>query len=378
MDATFLTIMPMTDSGSGSEPGQTHSRSERRAHREHREQERRRRLRRRLLPLTAALVVVIALVVWAVSGGTTTATAPTTTTTRPAASTTTTTSPVPAAYLPPPVKPTITPALAGEGQWTAEDPWSPAPPAVLTTSFRPDPNQPSIIAYASWMRSSTTQLALFPGYKGPGETTLDRGPEMVPVAARQNLLATFNSGFYEDDAAAGFYADGTLYFPMVNGLATVVSYTDGTVDIVDWQGGTTPPPDVAMARQNLPMLVEAGSATPASTDGPAWGVTLGGVPAVWRTGLGIDAKGNLIYVAAPEQTAASLAQILIQLGSVRAMQLDINPEWPIFVTYGGPGAADPALDVPNPNQISDRFLYSSTKDFFALFQRIPGVSQQPW
>jgi hypothetical protein len=60
------------------------------------------------------------------------------------------------------------------------------------------------------------------------------------------------------------------------------------------------------------------------------------------------------------------------------MQLDINPEWPIFTTYGNAGAIAPALFVPNPNQIPDRFLYSSTKDFFAVFVRTPGVTEQPW
>jgi hypothetical protein len=165
---------------------------------------------------------------------------------------------------------------------------------------------------------------------------------------------------------------------MVNGLATVVQYADGTVDIIDWTAGTTPGPNVEMARQNLPLLVDGSAPTAASTVPGQWGVTLGGVPAVWRTGLGVDAKGNLMYVAAPAQTAASLAQILVQLGSVRGMQLDINPEWPIFVTYGGPGAASPSLFVPNPNQISNRFLFSSTKDFFAVFQRAPGPASQPW
>ena len=112
--------------------------------------------------------------------------------------------------------------------------------------------------------------------------------------------------------------------------------------------------------------------------GANWGITLGGVPAVWRTALGVDDKGNLLYVAAPAQTAASLAQILVKLGAVRGMQLDINPEWPIFVTYGAPGAAAPALFVPNPNQISNRFLYSSTKDFFAVFERPSAGAPQPW
>lgn len=293
----------------------------------------------------------------------------------PPTSTTTTTVPP---YQPPSVATSISPTLAGEGQWTPADTWDPGPPSIYTTSFRPDPTQPSIIAYAAWVRTSSTQLALYPGYEGPGPSTLDRGPEMVPAASRATLLACFNSGFYEKDSAAGFYAHGQLYFPMVNGLATVVSYSDGHVDLIDWTGGPTPGPDVVMARQNLPLLVSGGAPTPAAADPGTWGLTLGGVPAVWRTGLGIDRRGNLIYVAAPAQTAASLARILVDLGAVQGMQLDINPAWPIFTTYGGPGAAAPALFVPNPNQVTDRFLYSSTKDFFAVFVRVPGVSEQPW
>jgi hypothetical protein len=249
---------------------------------------------------------------------------------------------------------------------------------VMTTQFQPTASNPNIVAYASWMRTSSTQLALYPGYKGPGPTSLDRGPQEVPTAARSNLLATFNSGFYEADTSAGFYAHGTLYFPMVNGLATVVQYQDGSTNVISWQGGPTPPANVAMARQNLNLLVNNSALTATVGVGADWGITLGGVPAVWRTGLGVDPEGNLIYVAAPLQTAASLAQILIQLGCVRGMQLDINPAWPIFVTYGGPGAASPSLNVPNPNQTATRFLVSSTKDFFALYQRVPGVVQQPW
>ena len=280
--------------------------------------------------------------------------------------------------MPPSIVPAISPPLPGEGQWVPVDTWDPGPVSILTTTFRPNPSQPSIVAYAAWIRTQTTQLALYPGYEGPGATTLARGPEMVPQTAWPDLLATFNSGFYEADSAAGFYVHGTLYFPMVNGLATVVAYADGHVDLVDWEGGSTPGPDVLMARQNLPLLVDGGAATAAADVPSAWGVTLGGVPAVWRTGLGIDAQGNLIYVAAAAQTASSLARILVDVGAVRGMQLDINPEWPIFVSYAGPGAVSPSLFVPNPNQIPNRFLYSSTKDFFAVFRRLPGASEQPW
>ena len=333
----------------------------------------RQRRRRRLLPLGVLILVGLGLLAWLASQDSSSST--TTPTTSHSASTTTTTVP---AFMPPNIKPAITPALPGEGVWQATDTWSPAPPSVLTTTFRPDAQNSGITAYATWMRTSTTVLGLYLGYEGPGETSLDRGPEMIPTSGRSGLLAAFNSGFYEKDSPEGFFTHSTLYFPMVQGNATVVRYADGTTDIVSWQGGATPAANVLMARQNLQLLVDDGKVTAAAANNGAFGVTLGGVPAVWRTGLGVDAHGNLMYVAAPDQTSQSLAQILVDMGSVRGMQLDINPEWPIFVTYGGPGAADPSLFVPNPNQVANRFLYSSTKDFFALFERQPGQTAQPW
>jgi len=273
-------------------------------------------------------------------------------------------------YRPPSLAPVIHPALRGEGVWKAAEPWVPGPTPILVTTYRPDPAQPSVVAYVAWIRSSATQLALYPGYKGPGPTTLPRGPMEVPQSARWRLLATFNSGFYAKDAPGGFYVRPFLYEPFVRGLATVVAYKDGHVDVGGWSAGPRPGPSVVMARQNLPLFVDRGRANPALNVSEEWGFTLHGAPAVWRTGLGTDGQGNLIYVAAPEQTAPSLARILIHAGAVRAMELDINPEWPIFVTYAGRGARSPTMFVANPNQIPERFLSPSKKDFFAVYQRI--------
>jgi hypothetical protein len=94
-----------------------------------------------------------------------------------------TTTTAPPVYEPPPVTPVVTPAQPGEGQWTAVDTWDAGPPSVLTTTFRPDPTQPTIVAYATWIRTSTTQFALYPGTTGPGPPPQGRGPEMVPPAA---------------------------------------------------------------------------------------------------------------------------------------------------------------------------------------------------
>ncbi|HEY5267132.1 MAG TPA: phosphodiester glycosidase family protein [Acidimicrobiales bacterium] len=263
--------------------------------------------------------------------------------------------------------------------WRARDIWSGNPPSIYTTTFLPTASPAGVVAYAAWIRTSTTDLALYPGYEGPGPAPgLARGPEQVPPTVNSRLLATFNSGFYSKDGPAGFYVHHTLYYPMVRGLATVVRYTNGTVNIVPWTGAVRPGATVLMARQNLPLLVNGGVATPLSRNNAAWGVTLGLVPDVWRSALGIDKNGDLFYAAAPDQTSATLAALMVQLHAVRAMQLDINPAWPIFVSYNGPHAQGPVLDVANPNQIATRFLTVSQKDFFVVYETLHPGEDQPW
>ncbi len=262
-------------------------------------------------------------------------------------------------------------------RWTNPERWTGTPPAVLVTGLITDP-QGDVVTIA-WFRSSRTQVALYPGTGNPGPTTASRGPEEVPLAWRTNLIATFNSGFYEKDAAAGFYVHDTLYHPMLDGLATVVAYANGKIDIIRWTGGRQPGPGIVMARQNLSLLVNGGQVSPLAGIVSDWGITWHGSPAVWRSAIGVDRNGNLIYAAGPAQTVSSMARAMVHAGAVRAMQLDINPEWPILVTFGRPGAGRPTLATPNPNQIPSRFLYTSLKDFFAVYLRTtPGVQAQPW
>jgi hypothetical protein len=264
----------------------------------------------------------------------------------------------------------IGPLVSGQtadGIWRPADVWAGRPAPVLLTTFRFSRSDPRAVAFVAWMRASRVRLALYPGIYGPGPTTLPRGPEQVPRAARSRLLATFNSGFYEQDAAAGFYTMGLLYHPMIRGLATVIAYTDGRLDVARWHGASHPGRGIAMARQNLPLIVDHGRVAPRLASSTRWG----DAPLDWRTGLGIDRRGNLIYLAAPNLTAQGLARLLAHASAVRAMELDINLIWPIFVTYGGRRARQPSLFVPNPTQIPGRFLSPSTKDFFALYLRAP-------
>jgi hypothetical protein len=276
------------------------------------------------------------------------------------------------------VRPLIRPVLTGEGVWHRVGANVGAAPPVLVTTFRSEPAYPRIVAYVAWIDHTRTQLALYPGrYEPPNASP--RGPLEVPPGQRRRLLATFNSGFTYSDGHGGFAVDGSTATPLRDGLGTVVALRNGRVDVIAWHGGPRPGRAVVLARQNLPLLVVGGLPSPSIDDGNAWGDTLGNAVRVWRSGVGVDRRGNLIYAAADYQTARTLAAILIRAGAVRAVELDINAEWPSFITYLHRGGRDPVKLVPNYQQPATRYLVPDDRDFFAVYRRVPGgLSRVPF
>ncbi|HST25938.1 MAG TPA: hypothetical protein VLJ76_08100 [Gaiellaceae bacterium] len=272
-------------------------------------------------------------------------------------------------YRPPRVVPILRPALPGEGVWQGTGQLVAGAPPVLVTTFRPDRTYPRVVAYVAWIDHTRTQLGLYPGrYEPPGASP--RGPMQVPAGERFRLLATFNSGFTYGDGHGGFAVDGQTVKPLQPGVGTVVAYRNGKVDVLTWHWRSTIPSWLVLARQNLPLLVDQGRPSPLLADPHAfWGFTLGNAVRVWRSAVGVDRRGNLIYAAADLQTAGTLAALLVHAGAVRAVELDINPEWPSFITYASPGAVGAVKLVPNSQQSTSRYLSPDDRDFFAVYRR---------
>jgi len=67
-----------------------------------------------------------------------------------------------------------------------------------------------------------------------------------------------------------------------------------------------------------------------------------------------------------------LARILIRAGAIRAIELDINPEWPTFDVYQH-APLRPAQFVPNSQEPTARYLAPDSRDFFAVYRRLPGA-----
>jgi hypothetical protein len=271
-------------------------------------------------------------------------------------------------YRPPRIQPVVHPALPGEGVWRSTGRVVAGQPPVLVTTFRPEADYPQNVGYVAWFDHTRTQLALYPGRYEPPQAN-PRGPMEVPHSQRWRLLATFNSGFLQRDSGGGFAVNGHVAAPLRPGQGTIVAYRDGSVDVTTWHGGPNPPRKVVLAQQNLPLIVDHGRPNPLLSDNSLWGSTLGNAIRVWRSGAGVDRHGNLIYAAANYQTAASLASLLIRAGAVRAIELDINPEWPSLITYGKGGTGSAKKLVPNGMQPTSRYLHPDDRDFFAVYRR---------
>jgi hypothetical protein len=231
-------------------------------------------------------------------------------------------------------------------------------------------------AYVAWIDHTRTRLALYPGLQEPAAVT-SRGLGEVPYGQRWRLLATFNGGFKSVAGAGGFLVNGRVDEPLQLGDGTLVEYRDGSLAILNWEGRTRPG-SLVLARQNLPPLVWAGRPTARAHNTWLWGAPLGGGAAVWRSAIGINQHGDLLYAAAAAQTALSLATLMVQLGAVRAIELDINPQWPSFIGYARRGGRDPIKLVPNPQQSAYRYLTPDNRDFFAVYTKAGGGPSVPF
>jgi hypothetical protein len=286
-----------------------------------------------------------------------------------------------AAAWPPPVKPVFPHPLPGEGVWKPTGRSNDGGPPVLVTTFRPELDYPQFVAYVAWFDHTRTEIGYYPGRYEPPNAAV-RGPMMVPDDQRSRLLATFNGGFTYTDGANGSGDNGRTNEPLKDGNATLIGYRDGRIAIVNWGGGPDVGSDVAWARQSLAPIVWNGKLNPQLNDypnSPQWGYTLGGLTRVWRSGVGIDSRGNLIYVAADDQTVITLAKILQHVGAVRAMEFDINPEWHTLITYThDTNGLVPTMVGPNPMESPNRYLVPDDRDFLAVYLPLPGPVTVPF
>ena len=225
------------------------------------------------------------------------------------------------------------------------------------------------------LRARTTLLRWHVGSTDPTRGALapaDAGPSIDwPVEGRAGVVAVFNGAFKQAAGAGGSIADGLTLVPMLRGRMTIAIDAAGSWAMGQWGSPNFPPRGFSLvsARQNLGALVWNGRVTPSalSPNWRQWGDPLHEVPTVARSGLGVDANGNLLYVATMQPVLAGpLARALVAAGAVMGMELDINPFWPILGAPFAPLHQPGPMPVQLPLSEHSPTIYATgwTRDFF--------------
>jgi Phosphodiester glycosidase len=267
------------------------------------------------------------------------------------------------------VAPFASAPLAGEGVWKSA---GRSVGSVCFTYLRPDAVHTSVLVGAAWMNMRDLKATLHNGTSVPGGGPW-RASSFIAPSDFAHVVVAFNGGFRLGSSRGGYFTEGRTVRPLVSARASFVVYADGHVDVGMWGRDDSLVPGVASVRQNLDLLVDNGRPVAGISDANSiqWGATLGNRIYTWRSGVGIDAHHNLVYVAGPGLNVATLAAVLQHAGCVRAMELDINADWVSLMTYTGtsPSTVTATKLLANMERPPDRYLHPGTRDFIELDAR---------
>lgn len=298
----------------------------------------------------------------------------------------------------------VEPRLEGEGVWewkdlpTTEEGW----PVVYRTSYRPSAEYPNAIVHMLLFDMKRLSMRL---YIGSAEPHAPKEGSQVESEDTHRLVAVTNALWKQKHSkGAGAIFRGEVLREMVPGMATLVVYKDGSVDILEWNSGI-PVSIVEDARQLRHLIVKDGNVVDTVIKGGQetdseiglgyllaeepqyynpyqyWGGYYGRGSAInysedWfiatRSAFGIRPDGNLVFAVGHHISTKDLAKALALAGCVRAIHGDANPHNVLGNLYytDGTGKIERKAKV-SPDQKDytlRRYVNRSyTSDFFGFF-----------
>lgn len=266
------------------------------------------------------------------------------------------------------------PTQKGENDWVVRQLSAFPNQAVMAHTFvRPDPLRPYSVVTVVQIDTKKVRLGIVAGTKQPGGPVGMIGPGVVPeeIINSGSLIAAFDGGFQYRDGQYGMVVGDTTYLPLKSDLATLIGYNDGSLKIIDYQGENLGN-NVTFVRQNCPPLIENGQIVANDEKNRKfWGRTMTTSIFTWRSGIGINKQGNLLFAVGNSLTPFSLATALKMAGAVSGMQLDINPYWVRFniFDYKNNGVYQTSTLLKNIQDGSKEYLHGYTKDFFYIYKK---------
>jgi len=271
------------------------------------------------------------------------------------------------------IVPIASPSLPREGVWQPLGEVIQGSTAMQAAFLRPDAIHGAVLAAVVRIDQTKATFRIVPGLQEPGGGPWTGGGTL-PAADVPQLLAAFNSGFRLVDSRGGFFAQGHTTGELRVGAASLVLAADGSLNIAQWGRDASMANRPVAVRQNLDLIVDGGQLVSGLDDnaGNRWGKTVGNALYVWRSGIGIDATGRILYVASEGLTVKTLAALLQRAGAVRAMELDINHSWVSFNTFHhGSGGVQGNKLLDGMKKSANRYLGPDSRDFIGVVARQP-------
>ena len=291
--------------------------------------------------------------------------------------------------------------LPGEGIWRAKDMPSTGDgwPAIYATCYRPSVTFPNATVHMLTFDMKQISMRL---YIGSGEPGANEALSKVESEQRHYLLAVTNALWKaKHSGGGGSVFRGKVITKLVPGLASVVVFKDGRVDVVEWDD-SIPMSEVLDVRQLKHLIVKDGRVVDTvvkngkktdaeigmgmllneeqpttrgwygdsqmnSTSGDYWFIAT-------RSAFGIRADGNLVFAVGHHIGTKDLAKALVLAGCVRAIHGDANPDNVLGNLYytdaKGNVLRKAKLSPEQRDETLNRYLDRTyTSDFFAFYKK---------
>jgi hypothetical protein len=271
----------------------------------------------------------------------------------------------------------------GDGVWVPiVDPRRPnEQPYMLKTLLHPDPERGWAEVFVVAVDLRRVTLHVVPGTQepkadNPGADQLAR-PAVIPERDHDELLAAFNGGFMTEHGGYGMKLDDIVLVSPKPKACTIAVYKDGSLRIAPWTDLETDEPSMLWYRQAPECMVRGGKLHPGIlyvSGNRKWGATLDGETVIRRSGIGLNAARDVLYVSITNHTNARvLAEGLRHAGAVDIAQLDVNWSYPKFVLFEPkePGGPRKAVALASGFEFSeDEYIRKkSRRDFFYMVRK---------
>jgi hypothetical protein len=271
----------------------------------------------------------------------------------------------------------------GDGLWVPiTDPRRPGEaPHLMKTLLHPDKDRGWAEVFVVAVDLRRVTLHAVPGSQEPKADNkpaekLAR-PAVIPANDHEELLAAFNGGFMTEHGGYGMKVDGVTIVAPKPKACTIAVFKEGGLKIAPWTELEADEPSMLWFRQAPECMVRSGKLHPGivySSGNRKWGATLDGETVIRRSGIGLNAARDILYVSITNHTNARvLAEGLRHAGAADIAQLDVNWSYPKFMLYepkepGGPRKAV-ALAAGFEFSEDEYIRKKARRDFFYLVRK---------